>query len=354
MLKARIEKELKCSLTKEEYTSLLCKLNFSKQSQVNHYFLADNKYPFRFRYLKEEDKYLFTCKIKLAEGHQEYETYLDSINFDDPYIKELVEQLEIKNIRFVGISENVRHLYKGEKGEFCLDNYLYCEKEDYEFEYELYDSNDSYEEAESFLKENKIEIKIPESKFSRFLKEKENYYKIAFLCADGLEECECLLVYDLCLRAGVKCELISISDNKNVVGSHNIEFKCVKTIKEIDKNEYNCLYLPGGKVGTDNLFNSQKVKELIKDFVTAKKIVAAVCAAPSILYRQGYLKDNHFTVYPGFEFNGVSTGNKVEIDNNFITGKGLGACYELAEAIISELKNKEVAINVLKQIQLLD
>ena len=74
----------------------------------------------------------------------------------------------------------------------------------------------------------------------------------AFL-ADGSEEVECLAVADVLVRAGIKVTLVSISNNKEVTGSHGFTIVADTTIGEIDFEQADLLFLPGGMPGTKRL-----------------------------------------------------------------------------------------------------
>ena len=65
----------------------------------------------------------------------------------------------------------------------------------------------------------------------------------AFL-ADGSEEVECLAVADVLVRAGIKVTLVSISNNKEVTGSHGFTIVADTTIGEIDFEQADLLFLP--------------------------------------------------------------------------------------------------------------
>ena len=173
--------------------------------------------------------------------------------------------------------------------------------------------------------------------------------KTGIICAQGLEECEGLIVYDLLYRAGIEVELIGLE--KEITSSHKLTFTTDKTIDEMNPNEYECLVLPGGMPGTKNLEASKIVNEMIDSFVKENKIVAAICAAPGILVRKGLLNDNEFTCFPGHESNKISTKEKVCIHGNFITARGMGVTIEFAAAIIEKLCGEEKAQEILQKIQ---
>lgn len=175
--------------------------------------------------------------------------------------------------------------------------------------------------------------------------------KTAIFIANGLEECEALNTADLLKRAGIKVDLVSVEDTKDIVSSHNLHFMTDIMIDDINIDEYDALILPGGLKGTQTLSVNKKVLSYLERFHNEGRLIAAICAAPSIFVKEGYVRDGHFSVYPGFE-NGLKTsGLKVSVDNNVITAKGLGASFEFAHAIITHLLDKETADSVLEEIQ---
>ena len=173
--------------------------------------------------------------------------------------------------------------------------------------------------------------------------------KAAIICAQGLEECEALLSYDLLHRANIQVELLGL--DSQITSSHNVTFNTHKLLKEVDIMDYDCLILPGGIPGTNNLEDSKDVQNAIDLFVNNNKLIAAVCAAPSILNHKGLLEDKKFTCYPGFECGLTSTKEKTVQNGNIITGIGLGGTIEFASLIIKNLLGEEKAQDVLKKIQ---
>lgn len=173
--------------------------------------------------------------------------------------------------------------------------------------------------------------------------------KTMIIVAQGLEECEALVTYDLLYRAGIETDLVGL-DNE-ITSSHNVTFKAHKHIDNINPNDYDCLVLPGGMPGTLNLENDERVQKIIDLFVSQNKYIAAICAAPSILIHKNLLQNNKFICFPGFE-NGLTPVNeKAFQDEKFITGKGLGAVIEFSYLIIKNLINEDKAKEVISKIQ---
>ena len=122
----------------------------------------------------------------------------------------------------------------------------------------------------------------------------------AFL-ADGSEEVECLAVADVLVRAGIKVTLVSISNNKEVTGSHGFTIVADTTIGEIDFEQADLLFLPGGMPGTKRLSECRPLCDALVKANEEGRRLAAICAAPSVLGGLGILKGKTATCYPGFE-----------------------------------------------------
>lgn len=181
--------------------------------------------------------------------------------------------------------------------------------------------------------------------------------KVLAFFAEGTEEIECLTVVDILRRGGVDVDLVSITKNKEVCGSHKIRVVCDKTIDDADLNSAELLFLPGGIPGVPHLEENQIVIHALKAQKEAGKKLAAICAAPSILGHLGFLSDLPFTCYPGFQegIDGVEnarwTGRAVEVTKQIITGRGMGVAVDFALAVLEQLEGKEVAEKIKKGIQ---
>ena len=164
--------------------------------------------------------------------------------------------------------------------------------------------------------------------------------------ADGCEEIEGLTVVDLVRRAGIEIEMISVSGEKNVTGSHKVAFQTDVSKADADFASYDGIVLPGGMPGTTHLMEDDTVNRVIKEFATSGKLVAAICAAPSVLGNAGLLEGKKATCYPGVE--GKLTGadfvtDPVTKDGNIITSRGLGTAIEFAAEIVAYLLDESAA-----------
>ena len=158
-----------------------------------------------------------------------------------------------------------------------------------------------------------------------------------------------LTVVDMLRRAGIDIDMVSVTKEPEVTGSHNITIKADVLFEDADLDQAQALILPGGIPGTPNLKAYTPLCEALKTFAKEGKLVAAVCAAPTVLSELGILKDKKATSYPSFEGK-LDCAEYLQqpyvVDGNVITSRGMGTCIEFAGAIIAALKDDETAKQV--------
>ncbi|MGF0065310.1 DJ-1 family glyoxalase III [Lachnospiraceae bacterium SGI.085] len=170
--------------------------------------------------------------------------------------------------------------------------------------------------------------------------------KIGIFMADGCEEIEGLTVVDIVRRAGIDITTISISDKNEVAGAHGITFLADAKKDEVVFSTLDGIVLPGGMPGTTNLGADETVDKVIREFAAGGKLVAAICAAPSVLGQAGILNGKHATSYPGFEpklTGAVTSEDSVVQDGNVITSRGMGTAIAFALEIVSYFTDKKTA-----------
>ncbi|MEM5871942.1 MAG: DJ-1/PfpI family protein [Candidatus Aenigmatarchaeota archaeon] len=174
--------------------------------------------------------------------------------------------------------------------------------------------------------------------------------KVLITLADGFEEIEALATADILKRAGVDVVLAGVPGTM-VKGRSGIRIIADKRIDDIKSEEFDCIVLPGGYPGYVNLGKSKRVIELVKDFDKQKKLVAAICASPSILAKAGILEDKKATIYPGMEREiPRPRSEKVVVDEHVITSQGPGTTIDFALEIVKNLLGKNYAEKIKKQI----
>jgi 4-methyl-5(b-hydroxyethyl)-thiazole monophosphate biosynthesis len=170
--------------------------------------------------------------------------------------------------------------------------------------------------------------------------------------AEGFEEIEAVAVIDLLRRGGIEVITAALGTNP-VTGSHGIPVTADTKLGQ--STSFSGIVLPGGGLGTENLKNDRRIRDLVRLIHDEKGLTAAICAAPSVLAAAGIMKGIRFTCYPGFEDEikgqgGIYTGDPVVKDGCIITGKGAGCAVQFALALIEELKSPEAARGIKEQI----
>jgi 4-methyl-5(b-hydroxyethyl)-thiazole monophosphate biosynthesis len=161
--------------------------------------------------------------------------------------------------------------------------------------------------------------------------------KIGIFMADGCEEIEGLTVVDIMRRAGIEITTISISGKKEVTSSHKVTFFADALKSDVDFDGLDGIVLPGGMPGTLNLGADETVTGIARRFAAEGKMVAAICAAPSVLGQEGILKGKKATCHPGFEEKllGAECSTKPVVrDGNVITSRGMGTAIPFALEIV--------------------
>lgn len=170
------------------------------------------------------------------------------------------------------------------------------------------------------------------------------------ILADGFEDTEALTTRDVLLRAGLEVVTCSISDTFEVLSSFGVRVLAdglLKRIKVLD--EYDFIILPGGGRGTRNLASCEFLKAYLDYFSLKDKLICAICAAPSVLGKYGYLDNKKFTCFAGFNegIPGIFTAKEVERDENIITARSMHYSIPFALEIIDYLLGAETKEKVL-------
>jgi 4-methyl-5(b-hydroxyethyl)-thiazole monophosphate biosynthesis len=138
---------------------------------------------------------------------------------------------------------------------------------------------------------------------------------------------------------------VSVTGVESVLGAHNIAVKTDKLFADVDFADAEMLILPGGAT---KLHECQPLCDLLIEHNNQNKLIAAICAAPSVLGRLGILQGKQATCYPGFEeFLGESYIDGLVVESkNVVTAKGPGLSSDFPFCLIEKLAGTEVADQV--------
>lgn len=172
--------------------------------------------------------------------------------------------------------------------------------------------------------------------------------KVALFLANGCETIEALTVADILFRAGIPCTRVSVSSTPVVVTSHNVTVIADTTVDHLNWDEYDMLVLPGGIPGTPNLRACASLMKQVVRFHREGKMIAAICAAPSIFADLGLLKGVRAACNPSVEQILIDNGAELVRENavttgNIITSRAMGTAIPFALAIVEHYKGREAA-----------
>ncbi len=155
--------------------------------------------------------------------------------------------------------------------------------------------------------------------------------KVLVPLMNGFEETEYIAVRDVLIREGIDVDSVSLTGEKLLIANHNttIGADFVYGKQVINLKDYDAIFIPGGLIGVEALDKSLEFDGILNDFVSNNKIIAAICAAPTLLAKRSILKDKEAIVFPDKKFIEILESNGAnyipeethKVDGNIITGK---------------------------------
>lgn len=177
--------------------------------------------------------------------------------------------------------------------------------------------------------------------------------KVGIMVANGYEEIEMLTVVDILRRAGLTCDIISVTGEQALTSSHRVTVLADVLFEDADFDSYDALAIPGGMPGTINLGEHAGVCEQLRRACAQGKLIAAICAAPTVFGKLGLLQGKKAICFPGMEdqLTGAEvTCEPVVRDGNIITSRGMGTAIDFGLAILSYFEDAATVEALAKKI----
>lgn len=113
-------------------------------------------------------------------------------------------------------------------------------------------------------------------------------------------------------------------------------------LNKINLKDYTALVFIGGS-GAKVYFKQKQVLALVREAAAQKKVIGAICIAPTILANAGILQGKKVTSFPSEEKNLVAagaryTGRPVEVDGKIVTANGPEAAEAFGERLVKVLE----------------
>jgi 4-methyl-5(b-hydroxyethyl)-thiazole monophosphate biosynthesis len=173
---------------------------------------------------------------------------------------------------------------------------------------------------------------------------------VYIMLGKGFEETEAIAPGDVLRRAQIPMQYVGVG-GRLVEGAHGIVLQADITLEEMDLEHMDMIVLPGGMGGVESLEGSPKAMEALEYALTHDRYVAAICAAPTILGKRGWLEGRHAVCYPGCD--GAMGGailhmdQQTVVDGKLITGRAPGAAIafglQLAGVLPGNYTPEEIA-----------
>ncbi|KAH8232471.1 hypothetical protein KR032_007639, partial [Drosophila birchii] len=186
--------------------------------------------------------------------------------------------------------------------------------------------------------------------FSKFV----NMSKTALVVlAPGAEEMELIIAVDVLRRAGIKVTMAGLNGAEPVKCSRDVQILPDIELAKVAADKFDVVVLPGGLGGSNAMADSPVVGDILKAHEECGKLIAAICAAPTVLAKHGIATGKSLTSYPSMKEQLVDKysyveGELVVQDGNLITSRGPGTAYNFALKIAEELVGKPKAQEVAK------
>ncbi|MCL2103796.1 MAG: DJ-1/PfpI family protein [Kiritimatiellaeota bacterium] len=166
--------------------------------------------------------------------------------------------------------------------------------------------------------------------------------------AEGVEPLEAVTIVDVLRRADMEVTTVSLTDSVSVCAAYRMTLTADALWSAMDLDTFGAIVLPGGGKGTENLLADNRVLRAVQRFAETGRIVAALCAAPTVLAAAGILEGRRATCFPtcahllGESYDDVP----VVADSTIITSQGPGTAMLFALALVQQIKGDEAAQKV--------
>ena len=169
--------------------------------------------------------------------------------------------------------------------------------------------------------------------------------RILILATDGFEQSELMEPKAALEAAGFKTVVASLKPgaitgwkDKNWGESVPVD----ALIGDVAEGDFDALLLPGGQMNPDILRMDEGAIDLVEDFNTAGKPIAAICHAPWLLAEADIIDGRTVTAWPSLRTDLTNAGanvvdQEVAVDGNLITSRKPGDIPAFSKALIDAL-----------------
>lgn len=171
--------------------------------------------------------------------------------------------------------------------------------------------------------------------------------------ADGSEEMEAVITADVLVRGGVDVTIASAKEDRTLqcTMSRGVKIVADKRISECVGEHYDCVAVPGGAQGAQNLAESESLDTILREQHNAGRLLCAICAAPvRTLTPKGIMDGLKATAHPSFSEHlpdSSCQAGRVMHDGHVITSRAPGTAFEFALCIVQQLVGLDTAKEIM-------
>lgn len=172
--------------------------------------------------------------------------------------------------------------------------------------------------------------------------------RVGFIVDEMFEDSELRVPLESVKAAGHEAVVIGRERGKQLEGKkHDFTVQTEKSIDQISAESLDALVIPGG-YSPDKLRVDQRMVALVREMVGAKKPVAAICHAGSLLVEADVVADRTVTSWPSIKTDLVNAGaiwvdREVVQDENLITSRKPDDLPAFCEALLGQLSSSKSA-----------
>lgn len=172
--------------------------------------------------------------------------------------------------------------------------------------------------------------------------------RVLVILGHGFEETEYVATRDALIRCGLDVDSVSLEDTVDVRSNHNLTIKADMLFENVNTIDYDAVFIPGGP-GTQALGEKESFDIILNDFVDSKRVIAAICAAPTLLAKRGLLEGKDAVCYPDEELINMLIVGKANYHKDtdyissgrFFTGKNMQVSVAYGYALAEFIENNK-------------
>ena len=92
------------------------------------------------------------------------------------------------------------------------------------------------------------------------------------LLTHGFEDTEGIATIDVLLRSGLQLDIVSVTNEHDIITQCNNKLHLDKCLSDCNLDDYDFLFIPGGRAVSSSLVNNQSVYNTISKFASASLV----------------------------------------------------------------------------------